>query len=71
LLGDVARDAQPLADHERLHHHPGWVGRAADVAHFPRAHQIIQRPQRFILRDFQRWAVDLIQVNVVSSESAQ
>src|SRR5215203_6397449 len=35
LLGDVARDAQPLADHERLHHHPGWVGRAADVAHFP------------------------------------
>jgi hypothetical protein len=29
--------------------------------YFPRAHQIVQCPQRFILRDFQRWAVDLVE----------
>ncbi len=71
LLADVAGEPEALAHGERLHHHPGRMGRAADVADLAGAHEIGQRAERLVDRDLGAGPVDLVEVDVVGAEPAQ
>jgi hypothetical protein len=71
LMRDVPRQAAFLRDRERLHQMPGGKIRAPDVADLPGSDEVVKRAKRFLDRRFRVEAVELIEVDVVSTEPAQ
>ncbi len=67
----VTREAVFLRNGERLHQMPAREIRAADVADFSGAHEIVERVQRFLDRGEGVKGVQLEEVDVIGAEPAQ
>ncbi len=71
LLGHEAVEAEFFGRPQRFHHLPGGKGAGAEIAHFARAHQVIQRAQRLVDGDIGLGAVNLVEVDIVGLQAAQ
>ena len=65
------REAQPLADTQRLGDLPRRPVRHADITHMPVAHQLVERSERLLHRRGGVETVQLVQVDVVELQARQ
>ncbi len=65
LHGDRPGIAPPVGDHDHLRELVGRHGRAADVPHLARAHDLVERVHRLFHRRMGVEAMNLIDVDVV------
>ena len=68
LVGDVAGEAVPLGDGQRLHQVPAGEVRAADVADLAGPDQVVERAQHLLDRRQRVEAVQLEEVDVVGAQ---
>ena len=71
LVGDVALQAVFFGDGERFHEVPAGEVRAADVANFAGAHEIVESDENFLDGRHRIEAVQLEEVDIVGAQAAQ